>query len=152
MIDEIKDAISVSSEKSNDIIKDIVKEEDSESLKNLINLFNVNQHKKSIIRANVYGNLLDKITDELNNRISNGAVSFSNKDLLDCINVINSAMTKNSVDAENISIPQIQANTQINVNVSDSQFFDRESKNKIASVVDAIIKNLSVSDELEPDS
>ena len=134
---------------SRNIISKIVDENNSDSFKDLVNLFNMNQQKKNILRSNAYSNLLDIIVDELNDRISNNTFLFSNKDLLDSINTINNAINKSSVDVENISIQPIQTNTQINVNVDNKIQLDRDSKERITNVVNTILKSLKNTNNAE---
>ena len=134
---------------SRNIISKIVDENNSDSFKDLVNLFNMNQQKKNILRSNAYSNLLDIIVDELNDRISNNTFLFSNKDLLDSINTINNAINKSSVDIENISIQPIQTNTQINVNVDNKIQLDRDSKERITNVVNTILKSLKNTNNAE---
>lgn len=134
---------------SRNIISKIVDENNSDSFKDLVNLFNMNQQKKNILRSNAYSNLLDIIVDELNDRISNNTFLFSNKELLDSINTINNAINKSSVDVENISIQPIQTNTQINVNVDNKIQLDRDSKERITNVVNTILKSLKNTNNAE---
>ena len=135
-----KDMFSLD-EKSEEIVNAIIREEDTDKLKNLIALFNSNQSKKDIVRNNVFGVLMDKISAQMLERVEKNPNAFSNKDLIDYLNAIKNA--KNQViDLETLETPSIQNNTQINVAVMDSGL-NRESKERVVDTVQAILKRLS---------
>lgn len=132
------DDMSVLDKKSEEIVADIVKEQDSEKLKNLITLFNSNQSKKDIVRNNVFSILMDKISSQMLERFEKNPNTFSNKDLLDYLNTIKNVRS-NKIDADSIDIPIIQNNTQINVKV---ETLSRESKERVIDSVNAILNRL----------
>lgn len=132
------DDMSVLDKKSEEIVADIVKEQDSEKLKNLITLFNSNQSKKDIVRNNVFSILMDKISGQMLERFEKNPNTFSNKDLLDYLNTIKNVRS-NKIDADSIDIPIIQNNTQINVKV---ETLSRESKERVIDSVNAILNRL----------
>ena len=51
--------------KSEELVEKIVYEQDSDKLKDLVGLFNINQSKKNILRADIYSKLLDKISIQM---------------------------------------------------------------------------------------
>ena len=53
---------------STNLIDKIVSEKDPGKLKDLVDLFNFNQNKKDILRADTYSKLLDKLSEEMYNR------------------------------------------------------------------------------------
>lgn len=124
--------------KSEEIVKLIVEENDSEKLKNLITLFNSNQSKKDIVRNNTFSILLDKISMQMLDRFEKNPNAFSNKDLIDYLNAIKNAKSS-KVDFEDV--PSIQNNTQINVAVVDSGL-NRESRERVVETVQAILKRV----------
>ena len=95
---------------SEDLITKIVAENDSEKLKDLVSLFNVNQSKKNIVRADIFSKLLDKISIQMTERFEKKPGEFSNKDLLDYLTAIRSAIDKSDIIPEDITIPVIQNN------------------------------------------
>lgn len=125
---------------SEDLITKIVAENDSEKLKDLVSLFNVNQSKKNIVRADIFSKLLDKISIQMTERFEKKPGEFSNKDLLDYLTAIRSAIDKSDIIPEDITIPVIQNNTQVNVNIDNN--LSRESKERIADAVNSIMTRL----------
>jgi hypothetical protein len=125
---------------SGDLVSKIVEEQDSDKLKDLVNLFNVNQSKKNIVRAEVYSRLLDKISLQMVERFDKKPGEFSNKDLLEYLTAVRTAIDKTDILPENMNIPIIQNNTQVNVNIDNG--LNRESKERIASAVTSILAKL----------
>lgn len=131
---------------STDIINRIVGEQDSDKLKDLVDLFNANQSKKNIVRADIYSKLLDKISKEMLTRVSDGAPSFTNEELLDYLKATTVAMEKNSVNTDTINVPTIQNNTQVNISVGE---LNRESREKVLDAVKAIMLKVDKGDKSE---
>jgi hypothetical protein len=125
---------------SEDLITKIVAENNSEKLKDLVSLFNVNQSKKNIIRADIFSKLLDKISIQMVERFEKKPGEFSNKDLLDYLTAVRSAIDKSDIIPEDITIPVIQNNTQVNVNIDNN--LSTESKERIADAVSYIMAKL----------
>jgi hypothetical protein len=65
---------------------------------------------------------------------------FSNKDLLDYLNAVRSAMDKSDIVPENINMPVIQNNTQVNLNIDTG--LSKESKERVADAVNSILLKL----------
>ena len=131
---------------SEDLITRIVTENDSEKLKDLVNLFNINQSKKNIVRADIFSKLLDKISIQMTERFEKKPGEFSNKDLLDYLTAVRSAIDKSDIIPEDITIPVIQNNTQVNVNVDNN--LSRESKERIADAVGSILAKLKANNSI----
>lgn len=126
--------------KSKEIVEEIVEEDDSEKLKNLVAIFNANQSKKDIVRNDVFSRLLDSISVQMLERFEKNPNAFSNKDLIEYLNAVKNAKS-NKID--NIEQPAIQNNTQINVAVVKDGILNRESKERVISTVQSILKRLS---------
>lgn len=139
------ESMSILDKKSEEIVADIVKEQDSEQLKNLITLFNSNQSKKDIIRNNVFSILMDKISSQMLERFEKNPNAFSNKDLLEYLNTIKNVRS-NKIDVDSIDMPLIQNNTQINVKV---ETLSRESKERVIDSVNAILNKLKNNNSIE---
>lgn len=123
------------------IVLDIIKEKNPEELKDLTNLFNMNQAKKSIERANKYSKLLDNVVDKMSERVEKRADQFTNEDLLDYLNAIQKALEKNEMtDITNEMAPiiQYQQNNQVNINVDSG--LNRESREKVMDAIKAIME------------
>lgn len=131
---------------SEDLITRIVTENDSEKLKDLVNLFNINQSKKNIVRADIFSKLLDKISIQMTERFEKKPGEFSNKDLLDYLTAVRSAIDKSDIIPEDITVPVIQNNTQVNVNVDNN--LSRESKERIADAVGSILAKLKANNSI----
>jgi hypothetical protein len=125
---------------SEDLIKNIVLEQDPDRLKDLVSLFNTVQSKKNIVRVDAFSKLLDKISDQMIERFEKKPGEFSNKDLLDYLNAVRSAMDKSDIVPENINMPVIQNNTQVNLNIDTG--LSKESKERVADAVNSILLKL----------
>ena len=125
---------------SEDLIKNIVLEQDPDKLKDLVSLFNTVQSKKNIVRVDAFSKLLDKISDQMIERFEKKPGEFSNKDLLDYLNAVRSAMDKSDIVPENINMPVIQNNTQVNLNIDTG--LSKESKERVADAVNSILLKL----------
>ncbi len=132
---------------SEDIVSKIVEEQDSDKLKDLVNLFNVNQSKKNIVRAEVFSRLLDKISLQMVERFDKKPGEFSNKDLLEYLTAVRTAIDKTDILPENMNIPIIQNNTQVNVNIDNNEL-NRESKERIANAVTSILARLKANNDV----
>ncbi len=150
----VKNGVENLDKKSEELVTKIVGEEDSDKLKDLVGLFNVNQSKKNIVRADIYSRLLDKISLQMVERLDKKSGEFSNKDLLEYLTAVRTAIDKSDISPENINIPIIQNNTQVNVNIDGG--FNRESKEKIIDSVRAILERaknnnqvIEINDEVE---
>ena len=132
--------LSYLDEKSEEIVKTIIDENDPNNLKNLVSLFNSNQSKKDIVRNNIFSIIMDKISLQMLERFEKNPNAFSNKDLIDYLSAIKNAK-KNTDDCDFYSSPTIQNNTQINFNVGNDM--SRESREKVASAVKSILSRLN---------
>jgi len=132
--------------KSNDIVsldtpinkleKKLLKENDADQIKNIIDIFNANIKKKDVIRTAKLSELQDMIADQLTQRIQKNSDAFNNKDLLDYFKTIQDVINKADMSSE-IKVP-VQIQQQINVNVDNSEL-DRESKNRVLEAIRAIL-------------
>ena len=129
----------------NDLINKIVDSDDPEEVKDLSQLFSLNQRKKSLARSNRLSNLLELIDDEVISRFTENPEMIDDKYLINYMNSTQQAMSniENSIN----QAPQIQINNQTNVNI-DSSGLSRESRAKVLEVVSAI-KNSLQTDSLD---
>ena len=132
-------------EVSKSLVDQIVDEQDPDKLKNLVSLFNVNQSKKNLVRVEMFSRLMDKISIQMMERFEKKPGEFSNKDLLDYLSAVRSAIDKNDINIDNISTPIIQNNTQVNISVDT---LDRNSKERVADAVKSILSKLSSYDDI----
>lgn len=126
----------------------LLEETSVENIKTIIDLFNVNIQKKNIIRTNKLNELQDKVYNQINERISNNADTFSNKDLLDYFKTIQETINKSDISSEQLTIPQIQLN-QNNVNFNIGTELNRDSRQKITEVIKNLLDTSEVIDEIK---
>lgn len=118
----------------NELEDRIIKEDNPEELKNIINLFNINIKKKDILRASKLNDLQDKTLEQIAERIEKTPDLFSNKDLLDYYKVMQDTLNKADTSTDNL--PNIQINQNI-VNMTPT--IDRESKERVIQAVKEIL-------------
>lgn len=125
------------------IINKVIEEEDINKTKSLAQLFNNNQSKKTMVRLNKMGGLLDKIVDQLITRVTEKPDNMSNQELLQAIKTIQDSVEKNQARLnQNVDTPLIQINQQTNeIHLSDDQQRSRESRERIRYAVMAVLEN-----------
>ena len=131
--------------KTNDeLVNQLITTNDSSDIENIINLFNFNMKKKNILRVNTYNNLLDKVIDEVVERFDKHSDEFSNKELLDYLNSIQT-FAYNKQDLTDVQVPSITLNT-INMtnNINSFDSIDIDSRKRIQDAIQNIINNSTV--------
>lgn len=132
-------------EKTAEIANQILNETDVDKVKDLTALFNLNQRKKNVVRLMKFNGLLDTISDQMLERFEKKSGEFSNADLLNYMQVIQSAIDRTQKSLDLISeTPAIQMNvTQntLNMNVVDGGL-DRDAKERVSDAVKAILSRL----------
>lgn len=123
-----------------DITTQLVKEEDPDKIKNIINLFNLNVAKKNAVRIDTLNELIDNVLSKVGERLQLRPDEFSNKDLIDYLNTLYTAAEKSGKIVSGAEeIPAITINQQNNVIVNDATTLSRESRQRIAEVVAAML-------------
>lgn len=128
---------------SNELAQKIIDENDLTTVQNLTHLFNLNQAKKNVLRVIKMSSLLDKITDQITERVERRPGEFSNNDLLNYMNVVQA-----SIDRANKSLnlvdetPAIQLN-QVNINVNDEDVLSKDSRDKVTDAIKSIMNKLN---------
>lgn len=123
-----------------DITTQLVKEEDPDKIKNIINLFNLNVAKKNAVRIDTLNELIDDVLSKVGERLQLRPDEFSNKDLIDYLNALYTAAEKSGKIVSGAEeIPAITINQQNNVIVNDATTLSRESRQRIAEVVAAML-------------
>lgn len=129
-----------------DIVERIKAETDQKKLKELTDLFIMNQSKKNIIRSATFNDVLDKIAEQMSLRMSHKSGEFSNKDLVDWMKVIQDTVNKTGDTAEQIkSAPTIQVN-QVNIN---SETLDSDSKQRVMEFIQSVMRGETKVEDLE---
>lgn len=120
---------------------DIIKEQDLDKIKNLTNLFNINQHKKNIVRTTKLNELLDAITDQMVERFQKKPNEFSNADLLDYLTAVQNTIDKANKNTAQEDLQPIQQinNTQININ--NEEQLSKEARDRVLNFIKKTINS-----------
>ena len=148
---ETKDLIELSAldGKMNSITKDIINEDNPEALKELINLFNLQEVKKNTIRANKFNKLLDGISDELLIRFDKYHNQFSNDDIFKYMQTVQQALDKTKkVESVLDNAPKITFNQQINIQNTEPEL-SREERENILNALKSIQQMNNSQDEIK---
>jgi len=129
------------------IAQQILDEQDVERVKDLTALFNLNAQKRNVMRVIKMNGLLDKVTDKVIERFDKYPENFSNDDLIKYMQVTEAAIDKANKNLHLVDeTPPIQLQ-QNNVNVNIIDTFDRESKERVADAIKAILAKASNPDD-----
>lgn len=129
-----------------DLEQQLLVEDDVDNINHIVELFNVNLQKKNIIRSAKLSDIQDRLVDHINERISLEPEEFSNEDLIKYHKIIQDTLSKTSDNMDNIKVPSIQINQQVNVNNIE---FDSDSRKRILSAVNSILNGEVDSNSLE---
>ncbi len=119
-----------------DIEKYILEEENLDDLNDIVKLFNISLKKKDLIRNSKLSEAQDKIVDQITTRVSERPDNFSNEDLLKYYKTIQDSLTKMDGSLDDVKVPTIQLNQQINIGQEE---FDRDSRKKIIETVNKVL-------------
>ena len=127
-------------EATQDLAQQVIDEKDVDRTKDLVQLFNLNVAKKNVIRILKLNGLLDSVSDTMIDRFEKHPGEFSNEDLLKYMQVIQQSIdnaNKNLNLVDQTQAITLNQNNQVNVNIIDT--FDRDSKERIADAIKAIL-------------
>ena len=126
----------------------IIREDNPDEIKDLIDLFNLNHTKKQILRTMTYDQLVDNIMDQMKERVLKRGDQFSNKDLLDYLNTMNTAMEKAHKQIKEVdAVPPIQVNQQNNTVIMGTGL-DKASRDRVLDFVQQVLaKSNNISEE-----
>lgn len=120
----------------------IINETNPQELQELIDLFNLNLKKKDIIRSAKLSEVQDKIVEQMSKRVESKPDEFSNADLLNYHKVVQDTLSKADNILDSVNIPNIQINQQLNINNSDNDYFDKDSRKRILDTVNSILEEM----------
>lgn len=141
--------INIIDKTSDDLSNKLINESDTDKIKNIVDLFNLNQAKKEILRVDSYNKLVDKLVDQMSLRLDKKADEFSNKDLIDYLKVISDTTDKSKKAFSTINdMPAIQIN-QVNIGDNSEKELSRESREKVMAAINAYMKKAMQSQEQE---
>ena len=137
-MDNEKDIVSLSTPQA-ELETKLLNETNIDNLQDIINIFNLNIKKKDILRISKLSDLQDMVFAQMQERLSQNAGAFSNKDLLEYFKAVQDTINKtdktlNDVDTNSIQITQ----NQLNVNIDEGKL-NRESRAKVLDTVNAIL-------------
>lgn len=123
--------------------KQLIKEDNLDDINRIVELFNVNLQKKNIIRSAKLSDVQDKVVDQILQRINLEPEEFSNEDLIKYHKIIQETLDKTDTTMDNVKVPTIQINQQVNV---DKIMFDSDSRKRILAAVHDILNADNVID------
>lgn len=142
---EISDIKSLNlNEEASALIAQIISETDEAKTRDLTQLFNANQNKKTMVRVNKLSNLLDTITDQALTRFTKRPDEISNKELFDGLKIVQDLIERGQKQVSGVSeMPLIQVNQQTNeVNLGGPNSLNRESRERVKSAVLNLLDNV----------
>ena len=144
------------------IIEQIIAEKDEQKVRDLTQMFNTNQNKKTLARVNKLSDLMDTITDQALARFTNRPDEISNKELFDGMKVVQDLIDRSQKQVSGAGeAPLIQVNQQTNeVNIGGtSSNLNRDSRERVKAAVIDILKGINTATakntnviEVEPDA
>lgn len=136
-----------------EIVDRISQAESVDELKELTKLFHLSLAKKEASRALTQSELVDLLLQQAKERITLRPDSLSNKDVLDYMNAMQTAIDKSSKSLEDniVEAPPIslnQTNQEININIGSgkSVSIDEDSRSRILDVISAITRGRAQQD------
>lgn len=133
-------------EESKAIIKQLIIEKDEHRARDLTQLFNANQNKKTMVRVDKLSNLLDTITDQALTRFTTRPDEISNKELFDGLKIVQDLIERGQKQVSGTTeTPLIQVNQQTNeVNIGGSASnLNRDSRERVKSAVLSLLSSIS---------
>ena len=142
-------------EESKALIEKIIAETDEQKARDLTQLFNANQNKKTMVRVNKLSDLLDAITDQAFTRFTTKPDEISNKELFDGLKIVQDLIERGQKQVAGVpETPLIQFNQQTNeVNIGDkTSNLNRDSRERVKSAVLSLLSSITTNTvETAPD-
>lgn len=136
------DLLPIAQKKQEEVLEKLVKADTKDEVTDLTNLFNLNQVKRNAIQVNALNGVKDTLIQQMADRLSKTPNNFNNTDIANWMKVVQQALDTSQKSVDQIStMPTIvnQQNTQVNVNVIDN--LSKDSRDRIADAIKAIIEN-----------
>lgn len=133
-------------DESKALIDKIISEQDEQKVRDLTQLFNVNQNKKTMARVNKLSDLLDTITDQALARFTSRPDEISNKELFDGLKVVQDLIERGQKQVSGAGeTPLIQLNHQTNeVNINGTaSTLSRDSRERVKTAVLGLLSSLN---------
>lgn len=134
------------------LIEKIVAETDESKTRDLTQLFNANQNKKTMVRVDKLSKLLDTITDQALDRFTSRPDEISNKELFDGLKIVQDLIERGQKQVSNAGeTPLIQINQQNNeVNLGGAgNNLNRDSRERVKSAVMNLLSSITFANTVE---
>lgn len=141
-------------EESRAIIEQIIAEKDEQKVRDLTQLFNTNQNKKTMARVNKLSDLMDTITDQALARFTTRPDEISNKELFDGLKVVQDLIDRGQKQVSGAGeVPLIQVNQQTNeVNIGGAPSnLNRDSRERVKAAVIGILNGINAAQTASTD-
>lgn len=129
------------------LIEQLIAETDERKTKDLIQLFNANQNKKTMIRVNKLSDLLDTITEQALARFTSRPDEISNKELFDGLKIVQDLIERGqkqvSGAGETPLIQFNQQNNEVNVGGDPISNLNRDSRERVKSAVMSLLTSIT---------
>lgn len=128
------------------LISQIIAETDEQKTRDLTQLFNANQNKKTMVRVNKLSDLLDIITDQALARFTARPDEISNKELFDGLKVVQDLIERGQKQVSGAGeMPLIQVNQQNNeVTIGGApSTLSRDSRERVKSAVLGLLESIT---------
>lgn len=137
-------------------INAIMEAESKKELEKQLELFNLSQTKKNVLRLTRLNGLLNQADEQLINRLEKRPDQLTTKDILDIMNVVSGQVERlnefNDKFAEETrpSITAVQHNkTEVNINMTPN--LTRDEKGEVMDAVAALLKQLNKTKKSQED-
>ena len=137
------------------LISQIIAETDEQKTRDVTQLFNANQNKKTMVRVNKLSDLLDTITDQALARFTARPDEISNKELFDGLKVVQDLIERGQKQVSGAGeMPLIQVNQQNNeVTIGGSpSTLSRDSRERVKSAVLGLLESIASTAQTAPES
>ena len=139
-----EDGLTILSQSSEELADKIAKSNEMGEVKDLTQLFNLNQAKRNVYRLLKLNGLLDKIDDAIVERINKNPNLFNNSDLINYLNAVQNSIEKSSKLVSGVDttpLIQINHNEGVQINVTE---IDRESRQNVLNFLESVLGNKDV--------
>lgn len=129
------------------ILNQIIEASDAQQTQDLVQLFNNNQNKKTLVRIDKLSGLQDNLVDQFVKRIAERPDAISNKELMDGLKVVQDIIERGQRQVCNPDAPQtlIQINQQdnsVNIGNDSGSALNRESRERVKNAIMGLLQNL----------
>lgn len=139
-----ENGLELLSQSSEELADKIAKSNEMGEVKDLTQLFNLNQAKRNVYRLLKLNGLLDKIDDAIVERINKNPNLFNNSDLINYLNAVQNSIEKSSKLVSGVDttpLIQINHNEGVQINVTE---IDRESRQNVLNFLESVLGNKEV--------